>query len=69
MEDAARHLYDSLSSYYSIEALVDNAETEGSYIECKAAADPRLSPKQKAKLSKAISGFKGYILKDGGISR
>jgi hypothetical protein len=50
-------IYTSLSSFSDIQALIDGAEAEGLYLECKAPASPRLSREQKVALAKAVSGF------------
>lgn len=57
MPDGARSVFDSLSDYAALEELIDNAEAEGLYLECKAPGGPQLSRDLKVHLAKAISGF------------
>ena len=57
MNDAALEIYNSLSSWRSLQALIDNGETEGLHLECKAPLHPSLNRDMKIKLAKALSGF------------
>ena len=57
MPEAARQLYEFLDSYSYLEELINNGETEGIYLECKAPVSPQLTRDMKANLARAISGF------------
>jgi len=57
MSDGAKQLYDSLAQYSDLEELINGAEAEGLYLECKAPAAPQLSRDLRNTLAKAISGF------------
>lgn len=57
MNDAALEIYNSLSSWRSLQALIDNGETEGLHLECKSPLHPSLNRDMKIKLAKALSGF------------
>ena len=64
MIDPARALYDSLDGWPALERLIDNAESEGPYLECKAVAEPRLQSGQRTHLAQALSGFSNTM---GGV--
>lgn len=57
MNEAALEVYNSLSSWRSLQALIDNGETEGLHLECKSPLHPSLNRDMKTKLAKALSGF------------
>lgn len=57
MAEAARALFDTLTSYKRIKDLIDEGEVEDQYLECKAPVEPRLTRDYKAKLAQAASGF------------
>lgn len=57
MIDPARGLFDSLDSWSALERLIDNAESEGPYLECKTASGAHLQPGHRTHLAQAISGF------------
>ena len=57
MADAALELYNQLSSYARLKELIDNGESEGLHLECKALTEPRLTRDIQAHLAKALSGF------------
>jgi hypothetical protein len=55
--EPARTLYDSLASWSDLQALINNGEAEGPYLECKAVGEPRLQQGQRGHLAQALSGF------------
>src|SRR6266702_257335 len=57
MIDAARALFDSLDSWAALDRLIDNAESEGPYLECKTASGAHLQPGHRTHLAQALSGF------------
>jgi len=57
MADASLELFRSLSSYRRLQDLIDDGETEGLHLECKAPTTPRLTKDLRVHLGKAISGF------------
>lgn len=57
MEETAKKLYDSLKNYRSVKALIDEAETEGLFLECKSPSQPRVTRSFRKYLAKALSGF------------
>ena len=57
MADAARSLFDLLTTYRRVKDLIDEGETEGQYLECKAPTEPRLTNESKTKLARSASGF------------
>lgn len=57
-------LYNELNKYENIERLIENGESEGLYLECKAPSKPSINREQKAQLAKAISGFSNT---EGGV--
>lgn len=64
MENAARKLYESLSTYRDLESLLNEGETEGLYLECKSPLSPNVNQDIQTHLAKAISGFSNT---NGGI--
>lgn len=57
MSDAALEIFNNLSTWESLQALIDDGETEGLHLECKSPLHPSLNRDMKIKLSKALSGF------------
>jgi len=55
--DAAKNIFDSLNTYADLQKLIENGDSEGLHLECKAPTVPRLSREQKVNLAKAVSGF------------
>ena len=55
--DAAYQIFDHLSSWARLQALIDGGEAEGLHVECKSPTQPRLNRDMKAQLARAISGF------------
>ncbi len=64
MLDSALSLFESLSTYDDLQELIDNGETEGLYLECKAPSGPRLNKGLKVELAKSVSGFSNT---EGGV--
>lgn len=56
MSDPALELFNSLSSWKNLQALVDAGETEGLHLECKSLLSPDLNRGMKVKLARALSG-------------
>ncbi len=57
MIEPALHLFDSIKKYNDLENLIEEGESEGLYLECKAPSAPKVNQDIKAHLGKAISGF------------
>lgn len=57
MADAALSLYELLSNYAAIGALIDEGESEGPRLECKTVETPQLGRDLKFQLGRAVSGF------------
>ena len=57
MTSPAESLFESLSSWKTLEALVEQGECEGPYLECKAPTAPQFTADLKAKLAVSVSGF------------
>ena len=57
MADAAKALFDSISTYRSVLNMIDRGEAEDQYLECKAPGGPQLGRDLKTKLAEATSGF------------
>ena len=57
MSDAALEIFNSLSAWRHLQALVDGGETEGLHLECKSPLSPSLNRDMKVKLARALSGF------------
>ena len=57
MDDPAKSLFDSLTSFASIQELIDGGEAEGQYLECKAPSSPQFNRDMRAKLARSASGF------------
>ena len=57
MSDAALEIFNSLSAWRHLQALIDGGETEGLHLECKSALSPSLNRDMKVKLARALSGF------------
>lgn len=57
MSNAALDLFNSLSSWRHLQALIDGGETESLHLECKSPLSPILSRDMKVKLARALSGF------------
>lgn len=56
-DSASKELYESLRNWRELKGLIDDGETEGLHLECKAPHKPSLNRDLKAKLARAISGF------------
>lgn len=63
MKQSAQLLYDQLTRYSDLQQLID-AETESTFLECKAPKSHSLSNDLIATLAKALSGFSNT---NGGI--
>lgn len=57
VSDAAKEVFDSLSAWRHLRALIDGGETEGLHLECKSPSSPSLNRDMKVKLARALSGF------------
>jgi hypothetical protein len=57
MADPAEALFNSVTSWKSLEKLITAGETEGLYLECKAPTSPGLNPGTRQHLAEAVSGF------------
>lgn len=58
MSNPALDLYNSIDSYKDLEALIDDAESESLFLECKSPINaPRLNEGVRVHLAKAVSGF------------
>lgn len=57
MSDAALDIFNSLSTWRHLLALIDGGETEGLHLECKSHVHPILNRDMKVKLASALSGF------------
>jgi len=57
MSDAALEIFNSLSAWRHLQALIDGGETEGLHLECKSSLSPSLNRNMKIKLACALSGF------------
>ena len=57
MGDAGLDLFNSLSAWRHLNALIDGGETEGLHLECKSPVRPSLNQDMKGKLARALSGF------------
>ncbi len=57
MTTPAKALFDSLSSFTSVQDLIDAGQAEGQYLECKAPHAPVLDKGLKVHLADCLSGF------------
>jgi hypothetical protein len=57
MPSAAHQFFNTLRAYAALQALIDEGETEGLYLECKSPSSPQLNKDLRVTLAKAISGF------------
>jgi hypothetical protein len=55
--DLALDVFNNLSSWEHLQALVDEGETEGVCLECNFLSSPKLNRDMKFKLARALSGF------------
>ncbi len=57
MPDAAHEVYKSLTSFSRLQQMIDDGESEGLHLECKAPTVPRVTRDLRVHLAKAASGF------------
>jgi hypothetical protein len=57
MAEASLEVYKQVKSYSRIDEMIEEGESEGLHLECKAPSGPRLNKDLKKHLSKALSGF------------
>ena len=64
MSDAALSIYKSLDSTDKIQEMINNGESEGLHLECKAPHKPQLDQELRSHLSVVLSGFSNT---EGGV--